>query len=277
MFAALFLTPVVGVVRGAVSYSVLGETISQNFDGLPSAGTTSLTGSATVGNQVGVPGVGGWELAKVGGSATVDATLNTAYSTGGRFYAMGTVVGERALVALGSGSFFGASGTSLINDTGMAIEGFAVSFASEIWGVQGTTTATASEDRLAFAYGFSGGLATAANYLSSPALVAFAALDAVSPASQAVTGAVSGTDPARLRDGNGEGFRRVVSGTVSGISWEPGQTLFLRWSDADTSGFDAMMGVDDFAFTAAVPEPSSSVLGAVAAVGLLSRRRRQGV
>ena len=277
MFAALFLTPVVGVVRGAVSYSVLGETISQNFDGLPSAGTTSLTGSATVGNQVGVPGVGGWELAKVGGSAPADSTLNTAYSTGGRFYAMGTVVGERALVALGSGSFFGASGTSLINDTGMAIEGFAVSFASEIWAVQGTSTATPAEDRLTFAYGFSGGAVAAGNYLSSAAMVAFSGLDAVSPSSNALTGTVSGTDPARLRDGNAAAFRSTVSGTVTDIVWEPGQTLFLRWSDADTAGFDAMMGIDDFSFAAAVPEPTSGALGAAAAVVLLSRRRRRGV
>ena len=256
----------------AVSYTAEGQLVTQDFNALPAVNTT-LVGTGVVGFQAALRGATEWEVARRGGTALTDTAIWSTYSTGGRYYSAGADVADRAVAALGSGSFFGAVGTSLVNDTGMTLTSFSVSYAHEIWAVQGTTTQNATEDRMAFAYGFSGGAATAANYLTSSSMIALTDLDAVSPASNMVTGAVNGDNPNRQRDGNSAAFRTVKTATVSGISWEPGQSLYLRWSDTDSSGFDATQGIDDFAFSA-VPEPSVWISLMVGAAAVLLPRRR---
>jgi hypothetical protein len=260
------------MATAAVSYTAEGQLVTQDFNALPAVNTT-LLGTGVVGFQAALPGATEWEVARRGGTAGTDTAINVSYATGGRYYSAGSDVSDRAVAALGSGSFFGAVGTSLVNDSGVTLTSFTVSYAHEIWAVQGTSTQNATEDRMAFAYGFSGGAATAGNYLTSASLIALADLDAVSPASNMVLGAVNGDNPNRQRDGNSAAFRTVKTATVSGISWEPGQSLYLRWSDTDSSGFDATQGIDDFAFSA-VPEPSVWVSLMVGAAAVLLPRRR---
>jgi hypothetical protein len=260
------------MASAAISYTAEGLLVTQNFNALPAVNTT-LVGTGVVGIQVALPGASDWEVARRGGSATTDTAINVVYSTGGRFYSAGSAVSDRAVAALGSGAFFGAVGTSLVNNSGVTLTSFTVSYAHEIWAVQGTGTQNAAEDRMAFAYGFSGGTATAANYLTNSSLIALADLDAVSPASNMVLGAASGDNPNRQRDGNSAGFRTLKTATVSGISWEPGASLYLRWSDSDSPGFDATQGIDDFAFSA-VPEPSVWISVMVGAAAVLLPRRR---
>ena len=260
------------MATAAISYTAEGELVTQDFNALPAV-NTPLVGTGVVGFQAALPGATEWEVARRGGTALTDTAINVAYATGGRFYSAGSAPADRAVAALGSGAFFGAVGTSLVNNSGVTLTSFTVSYAHEIWAVQGTSTQNATEDRMAFAYGFSGGAATAGNYLTNPSLIALADLDAVSPASNMVLGAVSGDNPNRQRDGNSAGFRTMKTATVSGISWEPGQSLYLRWSDSDSSGFDATQGIDDFAFSA-VPEPSVWVSLMVGTAAVLLPRRR---
>ena len=260
------------MATAAISYTAEGELVTQDFNALPAV-NTPLVGTGVVGFQAALPGATEWEVARRGGTALTDTAINVVYATGGRFYSAGSSGSDRAVAALGSGAFFGAVGTSLVNNSGVTLTSFTVSYAHEIWAVQGTTTQNATEDRMAFAYGFSGGAATAGNYLTSSSLIALADLDAVSPASNMVLGAVSGDNPNRQRDGNSAGFRTMKTATVSGISWEPGASLYLRWSDSDSSGFDATQGIDDFAFSA-VPEPSVWVSLMVGAAAVLLPRRR---
>ena len=261
------------MASAAISYTAEGQLVTQDFNTLPAVNTT-LVGTGVVGFQAALPGASDWEVARRGGTAVTDTAIWSTYSTGGRYYSAGSDVSDRAVAALGSGSFFGAVGTSLVNNSGVTLTSFTVSYAHEIWAVQGTTTQNATEDRMAFAYGFSGGTATAANYLTNSSLIALADLDAVSPASNMVVGAVNGDNPNRQRDGNSAGFRTLKTATVSGISWEPGASLYLRWSDTDSSGFDATQGIDDFAFSAVVPEPSVWVSLMVGAAAVLLPRRR---
>lgn len=261
------------MATAAISYTAEGQLVTQDFNALPAVNTT-LVGTGVVGFQAALPGASDWEVARRGGTAVTDTAINLAYATGGRYYSAGSDVADRAVAALGSGSFFGAVGTSLVNNSGVTLTSFTVSYAHEIWAVQGTTTQNATEDRMAFAYGFSGGAATAGNYLTSTSLIALADLDAVSPASNMVLGAVNGDNPNRQRDGNAPAFRTLKTATVSGISWEPGQSLYLRWSDSDSSGFDATQGIDDFAFSAVVPEPSVWISLMVGAAAVLLPRRR---
>jgi hypothetical protein len=263
--------------RAAVSYAVPLGLYFQDFNALPNTGTVTLPGSAITGTQLAVPGIADWELAKRGGTGTTDVALWAAPSTGGRFYASGTDAADRALSSLASGTFIGAFGTSLVNQTGSTLTAFTITYSREIWAVQGTTQASPTgdlADRLSFAYGISGNGPSAADYLTSAAMIPFTDLDAFSPAENMLLAVAANTNPDRTRDGNSSPWKSTVSASVSGITWDPGQTLFLRWSDSDTVGFDAILGVDDLFFTAAIPEPSSGILLAVAIALGGTRRRR---
>jgi hypothetical protein len=273
--AAVLVSPVAS--RAAVSYTAPLGLYSQDFNALPNTGTVTLPGSATTGTQLPIPGVTDWELAKRGGTGSADVALWTTPATGGRFYSSGTDAADRALSSLASGTFIGAIGTSFVNDTGSTLTAFTITFSREIWAVQGTSQASPTgdlADRLSFAYGISGNGPSATDYLTSAAMIPFTDLDAVSPAENMLLAVASNTNPDRTRDGNSPDWKTTVSATVSGITWDPGQTLFLRWSDSDTVGFDAIVGVDDFSFTAAIPEPSTGFLMAAAlAFGGFRRRR----
>lgn len=263
--------------RAAISYTVPLGLYFQDFNSLPNTGTVALPGSATTGTQLPIPGVTDWELAKRGGTGSTDSVLWTTPSTGGRFYSSGLDPVDRALSSLASGTFIGAVGTSFVNDTGSTLTAFTITFSREIWAVQGTSQASPTgdlADRLSFAYGLSGNGPAATDYLTSAAMIPFADLDAVSPAENMLLAIPSNTNPDRTRDGNSPDWKATVSATVSGITWDPGHTLFLRWSDSDTVGFDAILGVDDLFFTAAIPEPSAGLLMAAALAFGGSRRRR---
>jgi hypothetical protein len=44
--------------------------------------------------------------------------------------------------------------------------------------------------------------------------------------------------------------QQTVAYTVRGITWKPGEQLLLRWDDADETGNDDIMGLDNFSFSA---------------------------
>ncbi|MGE9291001.1 MAG: hypothetical protein ACQKBT_08430 [Puniceicoccales bacterium] len=64
--------------------------------------------------------------------------------------------------------------------------------------------------------------------------------------------------------------------TVSDIVWEDGTDLWIRWFDANSSGFDHGLAIDDVSFTA-VPEPSeiAAIFGLSAIVFAAGRRNYQ--
>ena len=90
-----------------------------------------------------------------------------------------------------------------------------------------------------------------------------AALTAYSPLSftepkLGLNTALNGNDPAN---------QQAVSGTVTGLSWAPGQDLVLRWNSNELSGSDNGLAIDNLSFSA-VPEPSSVALAAIGLGGL---------
>lgn len=76
-------------------------------------------------------------------------------------------------------------------------------------------------------------------------------------------------------DGNANAV--VKSVTVSGISWGPGQELWLRWRDPHEVFQDHGLAIDDFSFLA-VPEPASVLLVGLGmgSIGCFRRRWRKG-
>jgi phosphatidylserine/phosphatidylglycerophosphate/cardiolipin synthase-like enzyme len=232
--------------------------LTENFDTLPASGAPSLSGTATVGLQVPIPGLPSWQTSRIAGTGTANVTIQTAQLTGGRLYSYGTAGStERALGALGSGTAAMAFGVALVNNTGAPIATLSLSFIREIWMLQSTTTANQYENRLAFAWGTASPDLTTENFLTSPLMNALPELDAVSPGALTLVLATNGDDPPRARDGNSEEFRTSVAAEISGLDWQPGQTLFLRWNDRDDGGFDAGFGIDDLTITTGPAGPAT--------------------
>jgi hypothetical protein len=96
--------------------------------------------------------------------------------------------------------------------------------------------------------------------------VGFSALDFLSP----TTGATAAT-----LDGNAAANRTVFTPmTLTGVTLNPGDSIFIRWLDIDDSGNDHGLAVDDFSFSASVvPEPSAAALMGLASFGLICWRR----
>jgi hypothetical protein len=63
---------------------------------------------------------------------------------------------------------------------------------------------------------------------------------------------------------------------VTGLAWEPGTELWLRWSDSQLAALsDDGLAIDNVRFTAtAIPEPTSAMMCCSAVAALLFRRRR---
>src|SRR5207237_1778080 len=52
-------------------------------------------------------------------------------------------------------------------------------------------------------------------------------------------------------DGNLAANQTAVNAIVAGLSWAPGQTLALRWTDVDDGGSDDGLGIDNLSFAGA--------------------------
>ncbi|MFZ2875698.1 MAG: hypothetical protein WAZ94_14580 [Phycisphaerales bacterium] len=255
---AMGLLLAVGVCAPAMATIVYsGGTISENFDTLPIANVTGVF-SATIGTQAAIPGLTTWSGAKIAGSGgtATNFVANDGTSNSGAMFSMGLAGnGERALGALASGSNTFAFGVDFVNGTAGVLTDVTISFTKEQW-----RSSTATTNVLSFAYGLSGGTITGANFLSDASLTAEANLNVQGDAFVTSNGALNPPSTA------------LVSYTITGLNWQPGDSLFIRWSDFNDTGNDAMLGIDDFGFTA-TPAP-----GAVALLGLgglvMSRRRR---
>ena len=159
---------------------------TESFNTLPSSGSVSLTGTGTAGGQADVPGLTGWQAARVGGTSTTDLTLATTSGTTGRLYAFGEA-GDRALGSLASGSTVAAVGIALRNTSGLTFGRVTLRYARGVWLTQGTSTANAFEDRLRFAWGIDSAGTTTDNFLTHPTLTPFPGLDALSESANTVT------------------------------------------------------------------------------------------
>lgn len=227
------------VVAGRLSYK--GGTYTQNFDTLPASGTTTFTGltapfdlAAAPANAAGMPG---WTLASTVGTPSLIA--GTGSGNAGAAYSFGASGStERALGSVGSGSVAPRFGLTLVNDTGTTITQFTLAYTGEQWRHGGA----AAPNKLTFTYAVGG------TNLNTGTFVAAAALD--------FTGLITTTTASAL-DGNLAANRTAapLSSTITGLTWLPGQTLVLRWSDVDDAGSDDGLAIDDLSFTTPVAAP----------------------
>ena len=274
--AILAATGMAGPPALAAPLGYTGGAITENFDTLP----TNLTNPT----QIGLPktafdlnpsintltGLTGWQGNNLGlsGGTTVATGTTSEYrsqdgslsGSGGRgLISYGTNDStERALGALPTSNQINNFGLLLMNNSLDTYGSFSLQYSGEQWrrGEPGVT------NTMTFAYGIG------ATNIDS-ALIDVAGLSFANPNNQAAPTQVA-------LDGNLALNQVSVYGVVGGLNWAPGQTLVIRWAMSEGTGQDNGLGIDDFGFTAqVVPEPSTSVLGAMALVGLVGYRVRR--
>lgn len=220
---------------------------SQSFDTLASTGTANTFSLAD------------WTLIQTGSGTTPTYRAGTGSANNGAFYSFGTG-SDRALGGVGSGSFAGYIAVSFTNNSGGTLDGFKLSFDGEQWRNGGSTSA----QTMVLQYGLGSSYATAAWVTPG------GNFDFTSPV---VGGAASGS----VVDGNVAGLHTGLGGSVTGLSWSAGQTLWIRWAEVNDVGNDHGLAIDNLKLTvSAVPEPGSYalMLAGLGAVGLIARRRR---
>lgn len=206
-----------------VSIDAVDLAKTQNFD------TLSNTAGGTT-NALSLPG---WSMIETGGGARDNDqyAVDTGSSNTGDTYSYGSSGStDRALGSLRSGTLVSTYGACFINNTGAAIQALDVAYTGEQWRL-GTA---ARADQLTFEY------STDATDLATGTWNGVSALNFATP-DTATTGA---------KDGNASGSRTALAGNIGSLSIVDGATFRVRWTDADASGADDGLAVDDFSLTA---------------------------
>ena len=249
----------------AISVNSAAYTYSQNFDTLASIGST--IGQVAWANDSTLPG---WSLYRqpAPGTALTTYSVDPGTSTLSAFYSYGAGGStERALGGLfGSGNYFGTPApgngavagwitVAFINNSGAALNGFNLTFDGEQWRNGGN----ASAQSMVLEYGF-GSSFTSVGYWTA----AGSSFNWSSPVTGTTAGAVNG---------NGVGKVAGVGGTAN-VTWNAGDTLWLRWVENNDSGNDHGMAIDNLVFTAVPEAASSGLIAATLLVGLALWKRR---
>jgi hypothetical protein len=249
-----------------------GGTYSQDFNGLdsPTAGSISagtdgpfrLDDLSWQTNSPPIPwvtaGMNGWQILENGGSGfAFFSPGNGSGTTSGAFsYGLNS---DRALGSLAGAARRMALGVVVQNITGFTLDEATIAFTGEQWRL-GRSGAANPADTLFFEYRVGTGtdISTAGGAFTS-----LSALNFVTPVTVGTVGAL---------DGNAAANRISLSSTLSGLNWQAGQYLVLRWRDVDDTGSDHGMAIDDFTLTA-IPEPCAVGLLTLGGVALAFARR----
>ncbi len=198
--------------------------VTENFDSLAATGVSGTLPT-------------GWVLLETGTSATVNQlyTAGTGSSNSGDAYSFGAAASaERALGSVRSGTAVSSYGAQLQNNTGGLLTGLELSYTGEQWRI--ANAGAARDDRLVFEYSLD------ATSLSTGAWVPVTALNFVNP--------IKTTTPAGALDGNLAANRTNISSTITSLTVANTDSIWIRWSDADATGADDGLSIDDVSITA---------------------------
>ncbi len=257
----LAFATIAGVANADLIISTSGETLAQDFNTLASSGT----GNSWVNDST----LGGWYALRQPDPGTDLSAYNAdaGGSTTGTLLSYGSASdGDRALGSLGSGGAYWGSpssgtlggyyGVRIMNSTGMTLTQFTVTYDLEQWRNGGNANA-------------------------QPLVVEWA----VGPASwfdtfnagASTDSPVVGTTAGAL-DGNAAPNRVADVSFSPSLTWANGTTLWIRFRELNDTGNDHGLAIDNFEFTAVVPEPATVGLLAGPGLGILvacMRRRRE--
>lgn len=234
-----FITPLITAVIGlalalnqtAAQVPLSGGTYIQNFDSLPTA----------VGNNVWENNTTllGWYAASQSQAASQAGYTNIIGNNGslnsGAIYSYTNVAApsDRALGSVSSGQPANiAYGVRFVNDAGVPLTNFIVSYTGEQFRNGGNATAQS----VTFSYRIDTGISSS-DPANTQSWTPVPSLNFTSP----TVGATAAT-----LDGNDSANRTVISGVaLSGFVVFPGQEIFLRWLDVNDAGNDHGLAVDD--------------------------------
>jgi hypothetical protein len=253
---------IAGPAAAVVSINTPSSAYTESFDALAASGTSN----AWV-NDSTLPG---WYLFVSNGNAPPTYIADAGGSNSGAFRSFGAAgSSERALGGLASGGAYWGSPSSgavagyiavgFLNNTGTALDGFALAFDGEQWRDGGSTTPTAQT--MALQYGFGASFAGVTSWISPGG-----SFDWASPV-------LANTSGGAAVDGNAAGLVAGRGGSVL-TPWAAGETLWIRWIERNDTGNDHGLAIDNLSLTP-VPEPGAGamLLAGLAVLGLLARRR----
>ncbi|RVU90790.1 T9SS type A sorting domain-containing protein [Flavobacterium columnare] len=188
-----------------------------------------------------------WFIARLSGTSTTALTLtnNDGSANSGGVYATGTnSSNERSLAVLASSGTIPGIGLNLINNLTQNITQIEISGKSEQWRLATSTVV----EKIAFAYSYD------ATSLSTGTWTTVTNCDLVEQ------NATTNTSPPTVAniDGNALGNNSNFTYTfgLTGNGWSAnGGSLWIRWSDTNDVGNDAMIGLDDFSIQAKSTDP----------------------
>jgi hypothetical protein len=275
--AGLALLGVASLVHAALPVTLSALDYSQDFDSLP---RVNLSDPPWTNDQT-LPGwylfaganldgqVSNLRVSTSSGSDRAHISYGTNNATDRALGSQGGSTHRFSPASAGDGQPFGAIAVAFANASGVTMDGFSFGYTGEQWHVSSNAN-VAHSLTVAWAVGSAG---TAFNALPWQGFTAGqiqpAGVDFVTPT---ISGGTSG-------NGNLAANRTTGLGaTVQGITWAPGDLLWLRWVDLNDPASDHGMAIDDFFFTASpVPAPAA-VWTMLAGLGLLApvvaRRRR---
>jgi len=258
----------VAALAGVAAVANAALVVSQNFDGLGTASVTNVF--PTAGSTTAISSISGtnqtWAGLRSGGTgAALNLNVDNGTANSGALYNFGiTDDADRALGSIASGSNIPRFGVAILNDTSETLTEFTATFGAEEWrrAIPASSTGSAAQNVLSFAYGTTGLGVSAADFLTNTNMIAETAGDIV------------GTTPLAFGGGTQVVYTDLgtVSVTVSGLSVAPGESFFLRWTDFNDLGNDASLAIDNFSFNA-IPTPGTVALMGLA--GLVAGRRRR--
>jgi hypothetical protein len=236
-----------------LSYSVKDSVYVQNFDGLPSSGSFSLSGkgphdlSNTPMNSL---NMAGWQFfAHLGSTSNAVFAVSTGSATGQGVYSLGASgSSDRALGSLASSTGIYSFGIVLINHTGSTLNQVTISFNAEQWRKGGSTNKNFWK-----CFYKTGTIPSInqSNKIESKAL-GFSSLQT--------------TSGSATLNGNLPENKQSISGTITGIDWKAGEQLLIVWEDADETGSDDMMAIDDFSLKGSFVQTNSNTVDDIVAL-----------
>jgi len=223
-------------------------TYNQNFITLANTGT-----AVAWSNNVTLVG---WHLFNKTPAAITTYEQGTGSSSAGAFLSYGTASSsERSLGGLASGgAYFGSPSSGAVagwiaigftNNTGSTITSFNISFDGEQWRNGGNTTAQS----MVLEHGIGASFTTVSTWTAPGGN-----FDWTSPVATATPAAV---------DGNVAGKVTGKGGTISGLMWATGTTLWIRWIENNDVGNDHGLSIDDFNLNTLVLDNSCNISSVV--------------
>ncbi|MDE3252102.1 MAG: hypothetical protein KGO92_04800, partial [Bacteroidota bacterium] len=222
-------------------YTTPGSIYRQNFDSLPASGTFSFTGKGPYWLDkapINANPLHGWQILQITGPK-LNFSPGTGSSTGNAIYSLGSSgASDRALGSLSTSTGIYAFGVLLTNQTGQLLNKINIRFTAEQWRKGG------SGNRNTWTFFYKTGNISS---IDEPDLITDSTGNFYSPVTTTGAGALNGNLPEN---------QQTVSIQLENLLWKPGEQLLLRWNDADETGNDDALGIDDFQFAASLTIPA---------------------